>query len=108
MERQLNSLSDRFYNELKKIEGIKLYGNFSTRRVPIISFNIKEKSSTYVSDLLWNKYAIAVRGGFHCAPEYHKSLKTEQQGQIRFSFSGSNQFEEIDYALNAIKEIAEN
>lgn len=108
VEQQLRSLSNHFYSEIKKIEGIKLYGNFSGRRVPIVSFNIGEKSSTYISDLLWNKYAIAVRGGFHCAPRYHKSLNTHQQGQIRFSFSGSNHLEEVDYAINAVKELAGN
>jgi len=37
----------------------------------------------------------------------HKALGTDIQGAVRFSFSYFNTEEEIDTAINAIKEIVE-
>lgn len=106
IEDDLNSLSNHFYQKIQNIENIKIYGNFSGRRVSIVSINIGNMSSAYVADILWNRYAIAVRGGLHCVPRYHKSLNTHTQGQVRFSFSGINTIEEIDYAVDAVEFIA--
>ena len=53
------------------------------------------------------EYDIVTRAGGHCAPLMHKALGTEVQGAVRFSFSYFNTEEEIDTAINAIKEIVE-
>ena len=106
VETRLNALCNHFFQGIKAIEGIKLYGNFRKKRVPLLSLNIGDISSVTIGDLLWNKYRIAVRGGFHCAPRYHESMKTELQGQVRFSFSINNTIEEIDYAIEALKDFS--
>lgn len=108
IERDLSLLSGDFYHKVKEIENIKIYGDFTGRRVPLVALNIGEMSSSYVADILWNRYGIAVRGGLHCAPRYHESMGTQSQGQVRFSFSGSNTVDEIDYAVSALKQISQN
>ena len=50
---------------------------------------------------------IAVRSGAHCAPLMHRALGTEEQGALRFSFSHYNTKEEINLAIRALRELAE-
>ena len=52
------------------------------------------------------QYHIGVRGGFHCAPLAHRLMGTAETGAVRFSFGSANTEDEIDYAIQAIKEIA--
>ena len=55
--------------------------------------------------MLSDKFDIAVRGGFHCAPLTHEYLNTKTNGLVRVSLSQFNQADEIDeliYALNNI------
>lgn len=101
-------LAKDFYEGLKNIEDIKIYGCFKRNRVPVISFNIKDIDSSIVADRLWMEYSIAVRSGIHCAPLIHQALGTDKQGTVRFSFSRFNTQEEAKQALIAIKEIRDD
>lgn len=101
------SLMRQFYNGIKDIPGIRIYGDFNTvQRAPIVAFNIKNYDSAAVSEELWTAYNIASRSGAHCAPLLHKALGTKIQGAVRFSFSYFNTREEVLFAVNAIKELA--
>ena len=64
--------------------------------------------SAELSLILDENYNIQTRPGAHCAPLIHKHFATEDQGIVRFSFSYFNSEEEIDAAIDAVKEIAEN
>lgn len=100
------NLMTRFYNGIKDIDDVKIYGDFSLNsRAPIVSINISDIPSTDIGDILSEKYNICVRSGSHCAPLMHEAFGTKEQGQVRFSFSYFNTEEEIDYAINAINEI---
>lgn len=104
-EKQIQ-FANKFYSELKDIEQITFYGDFSKPKTAVVSFNFKGVASSDVAEVLAEQYNIAVRAGTHCAPLMHEHFGTENQGIIRFSFSSMNTEEEIDYAINAIKEIA--
>ena len=98
----------KFYNGVKDIPGIKVYGDFETElRCPIVTLNIGDYDSSEVSDELLMSYGISTRPGAHCAPLMHEALGTVEQGAVRFSFSHYNTDEEVDIAINAIKELAE-
>lgn len=98
----------KFYNGIKEISGIKLYGDFSTkRRCPIVSINIGEYDSSQVVDELFERFEIATRGGGHCAPLMHEALGTREQGAVRFSFSHFNTDKEVDVAIRAVRQLAE-
>ena len=43
----------------------------------------------------------------HCAPLMHKALGTVAQGAVRFSFSHFNTIEEINTAVSALRELAQ-
>lgn len=95
-----------FYEKVSHIPEIKIYGDFSNfNRSPICSINILDYDSSQISMILDNEFNISTRPGAHCAPLMHKSFKTVDQGMVRFSFSHSNNFEEVDFAVQALKEI---
>lgn len=98
----------KFYNGVKDIPGIKVYGDFDTEvRCPIVALNIGDYDSSEVSDELLMTYGIATRPGAHCAPLMHEALGTIEQGAVRFSFSHYNTEEEVEIAIRAIRELAE-
>ena len=102
------SLMWRFYNGVKEIEGVKIYGDFDVKdRCPIVSINLSDYESGAVSDELANRFEIATRPGGHCAPLMHKALGTVDQGAVRFSFSHFNTKEEVDTAINAVRMLIE-
>ncbi len=91
---------------LKSINDVKCYS------IPnpsgIVAFSLKNLSSEASAEILNTRYDVAVRGGFHCAPLMHKYLKTDANGLIRASIAVQNSSSEINYFVNAIKEIARN
>ena len=98
--------ANRFYNELKDLECLEFYGDFTKDRTAVVALNFKGISASDVADVLAEEYDIAVRPGAHCAPLMHEVLGTKEQGIVRFSFSSMNTDEEVDYAINAIKTLA--
>ena len=107
IDRKEQELMKRFYDGVKDISGIKIYGDFDAPRTAIVCLNIGDCDSGQVSDVLAVDYGIATRPGAHCAPLMHKALGTVSQGAVRFSFSYFNTFDEVDQAVKAVKEIAE-
>ena len=101
-------LAKRFYFGVKDIPGIKIYGDFTDfNRCAIVTLNIGDYDSSEVSDALLMDYGISTRPGAHCAPLMHQALGTVDQGAVRFSFSHYNTEEEIDTAIQAVRELAE-
>ena len=97
----------RFYEGIKDVEGVSVYGDFTEKdRCPIVAFNIGNYDSSEVADVLMTDYEIACRAGGHCAPLMHMALGTQNQGAVRFSFSYHNTVEEVDRAIEAVKELA--
>ena len=103
-----NELMWRFYNGVKDVPGVKIYGDYSqSERCAIVTLNIGDYDSSEVSDELLMEYDISTRSGGHCAPLMHEALGTVEQGAVRFSFSHYNTEEEVDTAVKAIHELAE-
>ena len=97
----------RFYDQVKDIPGVTVYGDFSLKnRSPVVALNISGTDSGEAGMILNEEYGISVRSGGHCAPLMHKALGTEKTGAVRFSFSYFNTEEETDAAAHAVKEIS--
>ena len=108
IRRKEQKLMWRFYNGVKDIPGVKIYGDYSQKeRCAIVTLNIGDYDSSEVSDELLMEYNISTRSRGHCAPLMHKALGTVEQGAVRFSFSHYNTEEEVDAAVRAIHELAE-
>lgn len=107
IRRKEQDLMWQFYNGIKEVSGIRIYGDFSTKeRCPIVSLNIGDYDSSEVSDELLTEYGISTRPGAHCAPLMHEALGTVEQGAVRFSFSHYNTEEEVETAVEAIRTLA--
>ena len=102
------ALMRRFREGVLSIPGVKVYGDFDAPRTAIVALNIRDYDSGQVSDILSQDYGIATRPGAHCAPLMHQALGTVSQGAVRFSFSYFNTEDEVDEAIGAVKEIAED
>ena len=99
----------RFYEGVKDIPNVKIYGDFSTKnRCAVVTLNIGDYDSSEVSDALLTEYNISTRSGGHCAPLMHEALGTVEQGAVRFSFSHYNTEEEVDTAIKAIRELSQD
>ncbi len=107
IEAKEHALMMRFYEGVSKIDGVTVYGDFTQPRTAIVTLNIRDYDSAMVSDALSEDYGIATRAGAHCAPRLHQAIGTTAQGAIRFSISWFNTEEEIDQAIRAVAELAE-
>ena len=101
------ALMTRFYEGVKKIPGVTIYGDFSAERTAVVTLNIGDEDSSIISDTLFEDYDISTRPGAHCAPRMHEALGTTEQGAVRFSFSWFNTTEDVDAAIQAVRELAE-
>lgn len=101
------SLAERFLDGVREIPGIALYGAFDQpTRSAIVSLNVGDIDSAEISDALMQGWGIATRPGAHCAPLMHRALGTERQGVVRFSFGYFNTDEEVDTAIDALRDLA--
>ncbi len=91
--------------ELKKMPGVTVYNPPGCCN-SITAFNIEGLSSVEVSGILSDEYDVCVRGGLHCAPLMHRFLGTLERGIVRASFGIDNTYAEVEFFLNAIREIA--
>lgn len=101
------SLADRFCEGIREIPRIKVYGDLCMkRRLPVVSLNVGDTDSSYISDVLYRDFGIATRPGAHCAPLMHETFGTEARGAVRFSFSYFNSEDEVDEAIRALRKIS--
>lgn len=102
-----HALMTAFYEGIKKIPEVKIYGDFTAKlRAPIVTLNIGDYDSALVSDELAERFGICTRAGAHCAPLMHQCLGTVKQGAVRFSFSSFNTMEEVKKGISAIQILA--
>ena len=98
-----SQLTQYAYNQMKKNNDLKIYGDFSNQ-TSIISFNI---DGVHFNDLamLLDKKNIAIRTGHHCAQPFMKCFNIS--GNARMSVGVYNSKNDIDYFINAIDEVKE-
>ena len=89
---------------LKEIPNVKVYSQYN--KSGIVSFDVGERDSTEISDILSEQYDIAVRGGLQCAPLMHRHLGTLKQGVVRASVSCVTTKQDCYALLNAVDLIA--
>lgn len=100
-------LAGRFLAGVREIPGITLYGAFDQpTRSAIVSLNVGDIDSAEISDALMQGWGIATRPGAHCAPLMHRALGTERQGVVRFSFGYFNTDEDVETAIDALRDLA--
>ncbi len=102
-------LCNYMLKRLEEVPNIKIYGpKDASKRASVITVNIGNMDSGEITFLLDSEYDIATRSGIHCAPLAHKTLGTLEQGAVIFSIGYFNTKEEIDIAIEALKEISKS
>ncbi len=91
---------------LQRISNVTVYSQ--PNKSGIVAFNIGSRDSNEISDILGERYNIAVRGGLQCAPLMHKYLGTFDGGVVRASVSCVTTREECYALLNAVELIAKS
>lgn len=91
------------YEKILNVKGAQFYAQKPTLgyTVPVLSFNIRHKTSTEIAEHL-NNNNIAVRAGLHCAPVAHKRLGTLENGTVRISPSIFNTTNDINALIAAL------
>jgi cysteine desulfurase family protein len=105
LEQHDRKLTDRF---LQQLEGLPLRiagPGSSGEQVGVVSLDFTGQDNGEIAYRLEKDYGIMTRVGLHCAPNAHKTLGTFPQGTVRFSFGYATTEEEIDYAVNAVREL---
>jgi selenocysteine lyase/cysteine desulfurase len=100
-------LSQRLIDGLQEIPQIQVYGGLdAARQTATISFNVAGLEPSEVGLRLDDEYDIMCRVGLHCAPAAHRTLGTFPAGTVRFGLGAFNTANQVDTALQALREIA--
>ncbi len=98
-------LGDMLLEDLGNIKNVVLYKNISGKKCAgIVPFNIKDKHSEKVGELL-SENGFAVRSGYHCSYLAHKNYSTDLYGVVRVSpgfFTTKKDIKNLIFYVNKI------
>jgi len=101
-------LTRYFLEKISAFDFVDLYGpEGAEKRVPVVSFNIRNVSPSDAALFLDEECGILSRPGLHCAPAAHRTIGTFPVGAIRFSFGCFNTTDQLDRACEAICRLEE-
>ncbi|MBS0011527.1 MAG: aminotransferase class V-fold PLP-dependent enzyme, partial [Bacteroidales bacterium] len=122
-----DQMVQKTFSALRSIKGLKILADNIEDRLAVFSFYLENAHYNLVVKILSDRYGIQTRGGCACAGTYgHYLLQvtydksheitskinsgdlSEKPGWIRMSLHPTITDTELDYILNAIREISEN
>ncbi len=107
MQEHTDDLTEELRDGLSNVKGIRIYGPTErSLRTSVTSISIEGLDSQTVAGILDVEFEIQIRSGFHCAPMLHQCLGTAEHGLVRFSPGPFNTSVDIEFAVNAVSEIA--
>ena len=99
-------LTEYLLNEVKRIPQVRIVGRKDVQdRVAVVSLDFLTIDNAVAAFEPEQECGVMTRVGLHCAPAAHQSLHTFPQGTVRFAFSASNTFSEIDRCVEGILKI---
>ena len=99
-------LTEYLLNEVKRIPQVRIVGRKEVQdRGAVVSLDVLTIDNAVAALGLEQECGVMTRVGLHCAPAAHQSLHTFPQGTVRFAFSASNTFSEIDRCVEGILKI---
>lgn len=107
IRQQEHRLTVLLLDGLSRMPSIVIYGpRDPDRQVAVVSFNLQGVEPEDVGVVLDEVFGIMVRTGLHCSPQAHRTIGTIEHGTVRVSPGWFNTPEEINYFIDAIREIA--
>ena len=102
------TLTHALIEGLRAIPGVTVYGALDAElQTATVSFNIEKMEPSEAGLRLDDEYGIMCRVGLHCAPAAHKTLGTFPVGTVRFGLGAFNTLDEIETALQAVHQLAQ-
>jgi cysteine desulfurase / selenocysteine lyase len=109
VEAHSRSLGRHLLEGLRQLPGVRIVAGSAPpeRRIGLATFavGVPGLSQDAVARTLCDRYQILVSGGYHCAHILHHRMRLE--GSVRISTNVFNTHGEIEYALGALREIAQ-
>jgi cysteine desulfurase family protein len=100
-------LTGRLITGLCAITGVTVYGGLDpSRQTATVSFNIAGLAPSEVGLRLDEEHAILCRVGLHCSPAAHRTIGTFPTGTVRFSLGYWNTEQEVEAAIEAVRQLA--
>lgn len=91
---------------LSALENVVIYGTRDvSAKIPLVSFNIKNRFGSQVEEFLLRNHQIVTRSGLHCAPLTHRHLGTLPRGALRVSLGPYNIRYDVDRLMAALAEL---
>lgn len=108
IHKQEMELAQILRDGLAAIPGVILYClEDLTDHIAVLAFNIEGMDAADVGMMLDVDHDIACRTGLHCAPLVHEQLGTAKiRGTVRFGIGPFNTREDIQAAIDAVRDIA--
>ena len=101
-------LARRFHEGVLDIGGFRVLGPEPGEvRVPILAVTHERVDADRLAFALDRRFGIAARAGLHCAPWAHRTVGTLETGALRFGIGFGNTDADIDFALSALRTLAE-
>ncbi|MHB1319196.1 MAG: aminotransferase class V-fold PLP-dependent enzyme, partial [Anaerolineae bacterium] len=101
------ALTERLVTGLESISGVTVFGPSRPEdRTATVSIRVEGLRVSEVGWRLDEEYEILCRVGLHCSPATHRTLGTFPEGTVRLSAGIFTTPEEIDRAVDALREIA--
>jgi cysteine desulfurase family protein len=102
------ALTQRLIAGLRAIVGVTVYGGRDAElQTATVSFNVAGMAPSEAGLRLDDEYGVMCRVGLHCAPAAHKTFGTFPVGTVRFGLGAFNTAEEVDSALEAVRQLAQ-
>ena len=101
-----DELRDRLVTGLQGIRDITVYAPDQAQAAAVVSFTVAGMSPAEAGAILEGSFQIACRTGLHCAPDACRTIGAGTEGTVRFSPGWTTTIEEIDTAIEAVREIA--
>jgi cysteine desulfurase/selenocysteine lyase len=102
------ALTQALIEGLRRISDVTVYGTLDAElQTATVSFNVTGMAPSEAGLRLDDEYGVMCRVGLHCAPAAHSTLGTFPDGTIRFGLSGFNTPDEVEAALIAVRNLAQ-
>lgn len=107
IEEHERRLTEKLQSGLAAIPGVTVYGPEDTReKTAVVAMNLEGLDCEELAATLNDRYAIAVRAGFHCSGIAHETIGTADTGCVRFCPGIYTSENDIDEAIAAVREIS--
>jgi cysteine desulfurase family protein len=98
------ALTGRLIERVQAMPGVSILGPTELeQRTAVVSITVDGYSADQLAAVLDKVFSVAMRAGLHCAPQAHHAAGTLECGALRFSPGYFTTAEEVDYAVDALK-----